>query len=768
MHTPCRIFLLWAVILVLAIGQLLFNTRLQTDMQAFMPEQSGQTHSTVLSLIKQASSARLWLIAIEGGDADSLADSAQQLAQQMRTSGDFRQVFSGPSASDADTEALIAQYRYLLDPRIDDQYFSHAALQQQLRLRLDELRSPLSSLTGPWLAQDPTGALMHWLNRHQPQQTSLVVHHDSWLNGERSRALIMAVSHADGIDLDAQQQVLQRLQQAFADSRADTQLRLITSGAPAIGLQIRDTVRSEAQRLSFIATLFMLALMAWVFRRPAKIAMTALPLAAAVIVAAASVSLLFGQLHAITLAFGITVLGVALDYPIHLLSHQRARESLTATMQRIWPTLRLGVLSTLLGYSAMALTDFSGLAQLGVFSIAGLLTAALITRTLLPHMPCLPDQPRAFLATARALQQPRSKSMTLFAIMAIVSAALLLQQQPQIWSNNISELSPMPAALAQQDRELRQSLAGADARYLIASHGDSLEQVLQRQEQLMPLLDAAVAAGELSGYTLAAQWLPSQQSQLSRQALLPDAEQLRPALQQAATDLPFRSERFEPFIEAVAHSRQLAPLTLASLANTPLAGQLDALLMTHDHGHSGLVQLTPPLSPQALQARISAAALPDIELIDAQQHSSAMIAHFRDEALARIGWACLLILAALWWGLRRLPQVAAVVLPVVGAVVIAAAVALLFGPSLTLFNLVALMLVAGIGLDYSLFFNRHHEPQHHETSQALLICGVSTAAVFAILATSAIPVLHSIGLTVFAGVIAAFVLAWIFARPRRD
>jgi predicted exporter len=84
----------------------------------------------------------------------------------------------------------------------------------------------------------------------------------------------------------------------------------------------------------------------------------------------------------------------------------------------------------------------------------------------------------------------------------------------------------------------------------------------------------------------------------------------------------------------------------------------------------------------------------------------------------------------------------------------------LLGESLTLFHIIALMLVLGIGMDYSLFFNRREVSgwERYYTLQALFICALSTAIVFSLLGFSSIPVLHAIGQTVTIGVVASFVL----------
>jgi predicted exporter len=90
------------------------------------------------------------------------------------------------------------------------------------------------------------------------------------------------------------------------------------------------------------------------------------------------------------------------------------------------------------------------------------------------------------------------------------------------------------------------------------------------------------------------------------------------------------------------------------------------------------------------------------------------------------------------------------------------------GVSLTLFHLISLILVAGLGLDYALFFERAaaDPAEQRRTLHAILVCSASTLLVFALLATSSLPVLRAIGLPVAIGVVSNFVLALLLATPR--
>jgi len=90
------------------------------------------------------------------------------------------------------------------------------------------------------------------------------------------------------------------------------------------------------------------------------------------------------------------------------------------------------------------------------------------------------------------------------------------------------------------------------------------------------------------------------------------------------------------------------------------------------------------------------------------------------------------------------------------------------GVSLSLFHLISLVLAAGLGLDYALFFEHAADDpaEQKRTLHALMVCSLSTLLVFALLALSTTPILQAIGITVSLGVVSNFVLALLLTRER--
>ena len=133
---------------------------------------------------------------------------------------------------------------------------------------------------------------------------------------------------------------------------------------------------------------------------------------------------------------------------------------------------------------------------------------------------------------------------------------------------------------------------------------------------------------------------------------------------------------------------------------------------------------------------------------------------------AALGIAALLLVATVWISLRAPRRVLRVLLPMALTTLLILAVLRGIGVELTLFHLVSLILAAGLGLDYALFFDHAGDDRDDQlrTLHAVLVCSLMTLLVFSLLALSSIPVLRAIGSTVALGVLLNFVLSLLIAR----
>lgn len=765
--------LLWLALLVVAGLLVARHLQLSGDLRAFMPEPDTPGQRLLIDELGDGPGSRLLLLAISGADQDVLAGQSRALRDALAADASIDLVANGGEA-EAGLEAIpehLRPYRYLLSPAMDGRTFDEVTLRDALADRLQDLGSPAGHLIEPLLPADPTLEVVAlaeaWEPAGAPQRIDGV-----WFDRDGSDALLLVRTRDAGFDPSAQAGVVAAIQGAFDEISAGSGSTLVMTGPGVFSVEIGGRTAREAARIGVIGTVG-LVLLYWLAYRSGRLLLAGvLPLASAGLAGVAAVTAMYGGMHGITLAFGFTLIGVAQDYPVHVFSHLRPGEAPGHTARVLWRTLLTGVVSTCIAYLTFFFSGVDGLRQLAVFTITGLLTAALATRFLLPPLLDPPVRDPADSGWVRTLSRwidaiPRpgpAAGTALMAVLALAAAAVAALAPGPFWENDLSRLTPVPEAALAEDGRLRSELGAPDVRYLLAVEGADLEQALQASEQLLPVLEELVASGAISSYETPARYVPSAATQRARQARLPEPAALRAALEAAAADSPFRAGVFAPFLADVEAARTAPPLRPQDLAGTPLEAAVSGMLV---EGEGGRVTALATLGGLGDADAVAAAIAPSgARLLDLKETSESLVQAWRGQVLAALAVAALLLAATVWLALRAPRRVARVLLPMALTLVLTLAILRGAGVELNLFHLVSLVLGAGLGLDYALFFERTGNDGREQlrTLHAIVVCGSMTALVFGLLALSSIPVLRAIGATVTIGVAGNFILALLVAR----
>jgi len=765
-----RGLLLAAWLAALALLGTLVERRLEvgTDLRLFMPTPRTAQERLVLEEIGEGPASRLLLLAITGPDPAAAAATSSALVAKLRDSEQFRWAANGEADVGTLPDDLLA-YRYLLSPTLDHERLDAPFLQAQLQERLRDLASPAAGFLEPWLPRDPTLELLRLAEAWQPSSQPQLLH-DVWFDAAGREALLVAETRAAGFDPQGQREAADALKRSFEQVRTDPALELVASGPGAFSVLMKERTQGEAQRLGGLATLGMVLLLLVAYRSASLLVLGLLPLASAGLAGLAAVSSVFGPVHGITLAFGFTLIGVAQDYPMHLFSHQHRGVDPRQNVRALWPTLATGVASTCVAYLAFLFSGVRGLAQLSVFTVAGLAAAGLTTRFLLPALvPLRGNDAAESAALGRLWDRLAGLPRPLWlgaAIAAACVASLALSSRP-LWQDELGGLTPVPRHLIERDSALRRELGAPDVRYLILIQDRDPQQVLSRAAALDPELGTLVSNGGLAGFDHPARYLPTLEKQERRRAALPPPAELQAALDTATATTPFRPGVFRPFLDDVERARHLPALGPQDLAGTPLEARVGGLLLESGDHWTGLVTLTGLTDPAAL-GRI-AAGTEGATLLDLKQAAEDLVANQRTRILWCLAGSALLLVLVVSIALRDAARVGRVLAPMALTTLVVLAALHAGGMSLSLFHLIALVLAAGLGLDYALFFERAADDpaEQRRTLHAVLVCSLSTLMVFALLATSSLPVLRAIGVTVSVGVVGNFVLALLLTRPGR-
>ncbi|MEO1869450.1 MAG: hypothetical protein ABGX80_06180 [Cobetia sp.] len=569
----------------------------------------------------------------------------------------------------------------------------------------------------------------------------------------------------------------QALEQAVNGVKADyPDIRLLRSGLVFHASNGAQQAKQEMSTIGLGSLIGVLLLLWAVFRTPRRLPMLLVPVATGVLFALPLTWWAFGSLHVLTLAFGASLIGISIDYVLHLECMRRlATTNGRGGLAALWPGLTLGLCSSLAAYLAITLTPMPGLRQMGMFAALGLIGAWLSVRLWLPQLPLSAqatreDSPAARAAGCLARAIPGKRSWQALGLLLLAALASLYGLRSD---DRLTQLNPSPASLINEQREVQRLLAEPDGlRYLIVQ-AETDAALLTRLHALEDTFQQLNARQQLGHWASLAQQLPTLEQQQANLGAM--RERTRTLLPQVLNTAGLPPELITRAEQAIADAHPLRPADWVALP----AGEMGQRLWLDSRSAAiGIVRFGDVTAEGSAALARLAADDDSLEYVDQVARLSTTLGRIRSEMAWLVGGAVVLI--SLLLALRYRRSTWRALLPPLGGLVLTLSALTLAGVGLNLFHLLGLLLVLGIGLDAGIFCAEHParrslsatasdaaQTSASRASQASLLaislsCASSLLA-FGLLSFSQTPALAALGLACLLGLSATWCLV-PFAR----
>jgi predicted exporter len=450
---------------------------------------------------------------------------------------------------------------------------------------------------------------------------------------------------------------------------------------------------------------------------------------------------------------------VAEDYGIHWFASRQAEpaDRRWRLLRHLLPGLWLALLTSALAYLALGLAPFPGLRQMALFSVVGLAAAFL---TVIFWFPWLDGGEIRSTRFARWLggtleRWPRlqGRRTILFLGVAAVFSAVGIARLGS--NDDLRSLQSSPKTLIDQQIRISQMLGMPSPAQFYLVQGDDAEQVLQREEALIERLRVLSTKKQIGGYRAISDWLPSRQRQHADAALTARVEpQVLGKVGEAVGEPLARPDYAASDLDADAFLASPAAMPFRHLWLGKVGGGLASVVMVDDLSRADALTL--------LEAQ--AQGIPGVRWVDRTADFSKLLKHYRKLMSGLLLVGIVLVFAVLYWRYRA--QAWRVFAPTLVAGALTLALLGLFGQPLQLFNVLALMLLLGMGIDYGIFLIEHRG----DASAWLAVCvgAASTWLSFGLLGLSATPALRAFGLTLLFGIGLVWIISPLFRPPPHD
>jgi len=533
------------------------------------------------------------------------------------------------------------------------------------------------------------------------------------------------------------------------------------TGAPLFADAAQHAAQTESLWLSLASTLLIMLLIAHVFRSLAPHVLAGVQLLASVLAATAAVILIFGSIQVITLVFGTTLIGIAIDYAfLYFAEYWFGEGAPQEVMRAIRPGLFMGLATGMVAFAFLLLAGFPALTQFAVFSVTGLAEAGLMVVLIFPVSLTEPPQVpvhAAVLWPQRFIQAACDASRWRLILPVVVLALCVPGWFMLHTSDDVRGLQNLPADMLKTDGDIRSTLGQIPPPGFFLAESASLEAALQQEEALFRGI--AGHAPQLATLGLS-RFLPSearqQQSLAAWRQVFADPAALRRAFTQFGLPAGLADRSLTEWQGADHGTLGEAELFAASpeLKTFLIAdGDRTALLSTVTGAHD--------IPSAALQGY--AAAVPGVIFVDPLGRIAATFERIRIRTTWLVIGGYLLISALLVWRYGR-REAARMLYPPLLSLGVTLGVLGWLGEPINLFVVVALILILGLGRDYAVFL-REGGATRRSPALAVSLSAMTMVFSFGLLAVSSIPGLRVFGIATLTGILASYLSAPLSLPP---
>ncbi len=741
-----------AVSAALFYSNFIASNKINSDISSILPLEQQQAAELNQVFNQLASKSVIWML--KSKDSSELLAAAQLIEEALESSDELL-------LQTNDTDGFENLYRLLIESPAaflsskDREFLQKNAHQSLTQSRIQQLFSPLSTIDSNRLRQDPLQLAENYFKEFSSRFESNI-RYGAYLGYENNgwHYLLMNVE-LDGspFDLNIQESYLQQLS-GLNISLAPKNIQLLQLGV--IGFAAHETQQGlfEAQVIGLGSLLAIFLLVTLIFRSFVPLLLISMVIGISVLIALALSALLFSDIHILSILVGASLIGISVDYVFHYFAKNTLYSQQLAA-QKILKPVSLGMLTSILGYLALYFSGLVVLKQIAVISSIGLFAAYVTTLVILPRIKFdLSSGSRNKSSVFDGLNKLFSGAfykkftITTSVIILLVGAIKL----PSIvFSDDLELLHASPEYLQRQQLEIESLVKESQAGLNLVVKAGSLQNLLESLEGYSSFFEQQIEKDKIEAVISPHQFLNSIQSQKENNSQL--LAWLSSDDINAYLDLIELKER-SALIEKFSTPKYVS---MKDVESTPFKNFINQMLIvSEERKYYGLIKL---VGVQDAKPFIQLAQEnTNVLMLDSKASFSGFLSKVRTSSMELVAFAYLLILVILLvfygfrlgWLIFLAPLCAAVF-----AILFASAI----GQALNVFHIVALTLVLGIGIDYTIFYASTNDDNQPDMVLAISCSMISTLLAFGLMSLSQTPAVAGFGTIVLVGIIVAYMLS---------
>ncbi|HEY0608388.1 MAG TPA: MMPL family transporter, partial [Chitinophaga sp.] len=655
-------------------------------------------------------------------------------------------------------------------------------LQESLQNNYRTLISPAGLVLKSMIQQDPVG--MSWIGVKKLQKLQLDEQfelYDGCIMSKDHRHLLAFITPAFPPNATGENAKFLKLLREFLDELEQVHPYVTVSyfGATAVSVGNAQQLRQDTMFTQGIAVILLVVLIAFFFRKKRAPLLVMLPVVFGALFSLACIYLLKGKISVIALGAGAVVLGIAVNYSLHVFNHYRHLGDIRETIRDLATPMTIGSFTTIGGFLCLQFVHSPMLKDVGLFAALSLVGAALFSLIYLPHwITSANARPPVHQHTwlDRLADYRPEKNKYLVGGIVLLTVLFFFTAGKVGFESDMMRMNFMRPELKAAEAKLNRLNAYTAQSVYVVTEGSTLEDALQEHERMLPLVQQLEQKGVVKKYAGVGGLLPSKQQQQARlqrwnNYWTPEKkQQLIAYLQQQGPVAGFKASAFEPFASWLQKDFTLIP---AEAQQQLLASSLGDYV-TEKKDQVSLVTLL-KVNPAEKKAVYDALSSQTHTTVLDKQYAANRLAEVIRKEFNSIAWmTSLLVFFALLLSYGRIELALITFIPMLISWIWILGIMGMFDIKFNIVNIILSTFIFGLGDDYSIFTMdgllqqyRSGKQQLSSFRSSIFFSAITTILGLGVLIFAQHPSLRSIALISIIGIgcvvlISQVLIPWLF------
>lgn len=790
MKSHRKIYWLSLSILIFGFALLLVSLTYKEDISDFLPD--NNKYSKALKVYQDLVGANKIIVIAQYADStkiapDTIARAVDLFVGELEKTDKCNLFLNLTYQMDQSQVAEMISYvyqniPYFLTPtdylRMDSLVCKPDFIPSQLAADKQLLMLPASSLLSENIQRDPLNLFTPVVAGLQSNIPALSYEsYDGYIfTPDMQRAIIMMDSpfgasetEKNGVLIETLDSIAQQVNIAIPS------VSFHLTGGPVIAVGNATQIKKDSLLSITIAIILIVLLLIYVFRRVWSILMIVVSIGWGWLFAMGGMALLHDSVSVIVIGISSVILGIAVNYPLHLIAHLQHTPNMETTLKEISKPLIIGNITTVGAFLALVPLKSVALRDLGLFSSLLLIGTIIFVLIYLPHTIKMKQRVHDIHVLSKVSELSLDNKRWVVVGVLILTVVFGYLSLGTVFDPNMNHINYMSKEQKEDMSYFQQLISSnktGETVYIVNGSSD-LDASLDMSHKLSYTITQLEKEGIVKGKRSCSHFLSSQAEQEKRisrwkKFVSEHGEDIEKQVRISAKNENFQESSFDDFFEILHADYDIQPMGYFSpLTKTVFASNISVDSIAHQVNVVDMVY-TNESDIEKVIAKIEKEH-PEIYAFDVQGMNSSIATHLSDD-FNYIGWACgIIVFVFLWLSFGSIELAVLSFIPMAVSWIWILGIMTVMDIHFNVVNIILATFIFGQGDDYTIFMTEGCQYEYAYRRKVLVSykSSIIVSALIMFIGIGALifakhPALHSLAQVTIIGMFSVVMMAYLF------